>query len=77
MYKEKQCPKCMFHADHVYTFESDKKGVQWVIERCPNCGYAGFPDNPHRYNDYLTKRRRKELGGSDNYFDDETGSGKR
>lgn len=60
-----QCPNCKYHQEHVYTFESDKKGRQWVIERCPNCQCAQWPDNPLKYEEYLTKRRRS-------YFEDET-----
>jgi len=56
-----QCPKCLSHSEHIFTFESSPKtGVQWVIERCPKCQYAGWPGNPLKYDEYLAARRNKE-----------------
>jgi predicted secreted protein len=53
-----QCPKCFYHTEHIYTFEL-KKGKQWVIERCPNCEYAGWDSNPMTYNEYLAEKRKR------------------
>lgn len=58
---ETQCPKCLRHAPHIYSFESSKNGTQWVIERCPACNYSGWPDNPLKYSDYLKKRRSGDI----------------
>jgi len=59
-----QCPKCLYHQEHTYTFEI-KKGKQWVIERCPHCDYTGWPNNPMTYEEYLVQKRRKFLNLSE------------
>ncbi len=36
-----QCPKCKYHAEHIFTIEiSPLTNHQWRIERCPNCSHA-------------------------------------
>lgn len=50
-----QCPKCGSHQEHIYTIEGRKR---YAIERCPRCEFAGWPDNPIPYDEYLRKRRQ-------------------
>lgn len=56
-----QCPKCKFHAEHIYTIEiSPTTQQRWRIERCPNCFYAGWPDNPELERIWLSRRNQMD-----------------
>jgi len=58
------CPKCGSSQDHIFTCESDGK-TKWIIERCSRCQYAGWPDNPTPYADFIKDREARKGGGRD------------